>query len=248
MIRFRKYLPLVAVLIAAATLSATPARADFELRTSTDGGTTFTAYFSNDGGAHWFSGMGGTGTNFGTSVSVDSLAISATATNFLSPSKSTMDIHVSGTQAAKTYNILVEASQVSIPTAPPPQTLNWKFTSSSDLAGLTETAAGFVDGGNAFFGGSLKGPAASPLLATTGTLVAPAQGSTSFSTTGSYSWTEQYVLTGSGTLGNQISSDDNQNINNAPAPAGLVLALAGMPVLGLGKWLRRRRPTAAVVA
>jgi len=58
-----------------------------------------------------------------------------------------------------------------------------------------------------------------------------------------YSLTLKVTINNNGSAG--ISSGDAE-LNPAPAPAGLVLALTGLPVLGIGAWLRRRRvPTAA---
>lgn len=44
-----------------------------------------------------------------------------------------------------------------------------------------------------------------------------------------------------------LQRDDRAGPNPVPAPAGLILALTGMPALGLGAWLRRRRAAAAAV-
>ena len=58
-----------------------------------------------------------------------------------------------------------------------------------------------------------------------------------------YSLTIGVTLNNDGSKG--ISSGDTE-LTAAPAPAALVLALTGMPVLGVGAWLRRRRiPVAA---
>jgi hypothetical protein len=43
---------------------------------------------------------------------------------------------------------------------------------------------------------------------------------------------------GSGQTSANVSAS---TVATAPAPAGLVLALTGVPVLGIGSWLRRRR-------
>jgi len=64
-----------------------------------------------------------------------------------------------------------------------------------------------------------------------------AETTNTFNKTGSYSLYE--VVTITFTKGGSVSFDGNTATN--PAPAGLVLALAGMPVFGLGAFLRRRR-------
>ena len=230
---FRNYPPLVAVLAVVAILGA-PAlsRADFELRVSTNGGSSFTTYFSTDGGNNFYTGANNTGTDKGSSVTVSGLAISAGATSFVGIAKSTLDLSVHGTQDSVAYNILVQTSITNVPTGSAPENLSWKFTSSSDLAGLTETGRTWVDQNNAIFGQG-------NIVADSGDLSAPAIGSQVFSATPPYSFTSQYSLVGNGTQGNNVSADNNDKVT-APAPAGLLLALTGMPVLGFGAWLRRR--------
>ena len=232
MIRFRNILPLVA---AALVGVASQARADFQLRVSTDGGSNFSTYYSTDGGNSWYTGPGNTGTNEGNSVHADNLTIKATATDFLSTPLSTMNLTVDGTQANQQYNLLVQSSVTSVPTIPAPQTLKWTFNdSSSSLAGLTETARGWVDQSNTIFG-------TTTIVADTGTLTAPATGSTPFTAVPGYSWTEQFKLVGQGNTGEQLSAGNSESIRGAPAPAGLLLTLTGVPVLGLAAWIRRRR-------
>jgi len=66
---------------------------------------------------------------------------------------------------------------------------------------------------------------------------------TQFTNTGSYSiYTVVTVNFEAG--GGSVSF--NQITGTTPAPAGLILALAGMPTLGLGVWLRRRRVSTPV--
>ncbi len=240
MFRFRRFVAIAVALVGVALLGMpTQAHADFELRVSTDGGSSYTYYNSTDGGKTWYTGTSG-GTLVGSSVNADNFSIGARSTDSLGKAKSTMDLTVSGTDTSQTYSLIVQASVTDVPTGPPPQALSWKFTSSSDLAGMTETAQGWVDAGNkAFSNGSI--------LANTGTLTAPSSGITAFSDANPYSWTEQYMLTGTANDGggDQISGDNNEKIT-APAPSGLLLGFVGMPTLGLGALIRRRRTKAMV--
>jgi hypothetical protein len=58
-----------------------------------------------------------------------------------------------------------------------------------------------------------------------------------FSKTGTYSIYQVVTVTFTGAG----SVSFNDTVGTAPAPAGLVLALTGLPALGVGNWLRRRR-------
>jgi hypothetical protein len=57
-----------------------------------------------------------------------------------------------------------------------------------------------------------------------------------------YSLTQRVVVYAN--AGSAVASGD-ATLNAAPAPAGLVLALVGMPVIGLGAYIRRRRAVQA---
>ena len=64
------------------------------------------------------------------------------------------------------------------------------------------------------------------------------------STNSPYSLTSVANLTLSGN--GVVNYSDHVNVTyTAPAPAGLVLALAGLPVFGLGAYIRRRRAVTA---
>jgi hypothetical protein len=77
-------------------------------------------------------------------------------------------------------------------------------------------------------------------------LSGPAQGT---ALTSAYSWTRganfflggelNYTFTGG--AGTFMSTQASTSAAVAPAPAALILALTGVPVVGLGAWLRRRR-------
>jgi hypothetical protein len=229
----RKAVFMGGLLIGACFLAAPPpAHASFMLEVSTTGGApgSFTTYTSNDGGNSW---LNSSNVNVGGSVSVAALTIKALSTDFLSGFFSSLDLTVSGAQANQSYNLVVRATITDVPTSPSPQSLSWNYTSSSSLSGLTEHAQGWIDQSNTPFG-------TSNLRAATGSLTAPSSGSTLFSATPPYSWTEEYTLTGTGVAGHQISADNNETITT-PLPSGLVMALTGVPVLGFGAWRRGRR-------
>lgn len=60
-----------------------------------------------------------------------------------------------------------------------------------------------------------------------------------FIRSGNYSLTSEVNLTLSG--GAKINYSDHINVTPTPAPAGIVLALTGLPLLGLGLLIRRRK-------
>jgi len=73
----------------------------------------------------------------------------------------------------------------------------------------------------------------------------PYAGVNVLSVTGAAPYSLTQVVIVHGGAGSASASGD-ATLNAVPAPPGLLLALTGMPVLGLGAWLRRRRSTTAV--
>jgi len=58
---------------------------------------------------------------------------------------------------------------------------------------------------------------------------------------GTYTLGQRLTLTGLNTGASSINYTGNSSVNAVPAPAGIVLALSGLPFLGLGTWVRRRK-------
>jgi hypothetical protein len=195
---------------------APPAWADFELRYSTNGGATFTTI---------------TGT-VGTPIvaTVDGLNVIASTTSSISTGLSTIDLNVNGT--ATSPNIVVQATMTSVTTAPPPQVLTFAYTGSliGAVTGVTFTMQTWVDNANADFG--------IPGTFSPGAKNVPSSGSATFNGVVPYSVTVGTNLSYTGLA--TISSDNNDAITPAPAPAGLLLLVSGAPALALA-WLRRRK-------
>jgi len=120
---------------------------------------------------------------------------------------------------------------------------------------ISATYQGFLDNTNTLFGQPAAGstpiqsasvtlntPGTAPLVFTPGTAgnnTVP--GGTPFSLTDVLSFT--FALdAGSGQATANVSAS---TVASVPAPAGVVLALAGLPCLGIGTWLKRRRQTVA---
>jgi len=218
------FLPLVA---AALIATASSAEATFQLRYSTTGiGGPFTTVTDNGAGDL------DTVTPNKIVVNIGGVSIGATSTSSISPTLTTLDLAVSGITGAST-NIAVQASIDGITTAPPPQVLTYKYTSSTLPVGATEQMRTFIDKNNVLFGSG-------NLAADTGVLSIPQNNTLGFSAGTPYSMTAQVTMSGSGTF--SLSLDNNNAITPSavPAPAGLVLALVAMPFLAVGVWLRRR--------
>jgi hypothetical protein len=236
-IRTRRLFLLALVLaVTASLLAPVQARADFELYVSTNGTlTSGTMYYSTDGGNTFWTGANNTGTDVGHSIQVDGFSIFASSSSSIATSISSLDVSIQGNQTAgQSYNFLVAASLTGITTAPPPQNLNYAYTTSTSPT-LTQTDVTYVDSLNRVFGGANLGN--TPIVNTG----IPAAGNVSFSVNPLYSLAEVVSVSGTGSLGGIVSIDARDTITPTPAPAGLVLLLTSSPVLALGAWIRRKR-------
>jgi len=247
MIRSCRFLTLSAVLIGAVSLGApSVAQADFQLRYSLDGGTTFTTIMDNVGVPN-VSGDQNLALNAIDTLNFAGMSIHGSSTTNGNTGLTTMDLQVNGNATPGTYNILVQATLTNINTAPPPQAFNFAFTGTLQppTAGLAFAMQTWVNQNNALFGTTGD-------LANTGSHAPNFNGSSSMSGTVPYSMTEQITITGTTATTPAITTDNNAsivagpNVSTTPAPAGVVLAMAGLPVLGLGLWLRRRLSPLAV--
>jgi len=79
------------------------------------------------------------------------------------------------------------------------------------------------------------------IVANTGSLTPPAAGEITFTAGVPYSMTAEIRVTGTAVSNVSLSLDNNNMITPTPAPGGVSLALAGLPALAFGVWLRRRR-------
>jgi hypothetical protein len=122
---------------------------------------------------------------------------------------------------------------------------------STGSATVSATYQGFLDNTNTAFGqpvagstpiqnasASAAGSTTTPLVFTPGTSGNNnVPGGTPFSITDVLEFTFD-VTPSSGQVSANVSAS---TVASVPAPAGLVLALTGIPVLGIGSWLRRRQ-------
>lgn len=258
MFRLRKSMILMAVLTGIATVGlATPARADFQLWANLNGaGPVELAHEAANPPAGILPQLSGSVTTMSGSVIV--ITASGTGNAIQTPAMSTLDLGIEGSAlSGQITSLYVWTTINNIPTLPPPQSLGWTVTTSSNTGGLVESAQIWVStnnltsaGINNTIGSTATTPPSSAAFVAgvnTGPLTAPASNSVGFSASSVYSETILYSLTGTQTSIASLSFDTNTQITAAPVPAGLVLALAGMPVLCVGAWFRRRQSLAAAM-
>lgn len=228
----RKFLLLGAVLMGIAMAGlAPPARANFALRYSTDGGGT------------WTTGVVNMPVLF---VGGGTIAVTSTSNG---PLGSSLDLLVSGVQVAN-GDLRIQASLDGLLTMPPPETLTYHYTGGNLIVNNgqnpsmtinTFTGETWIDQSNQLFGGATGGPAGAIVIADTLAQSIPAgPTSTGFSGSSPYSiTTELHLNLTVSNASDSLSADLNNTISAAPAPAGVVLVASSVPFLGL-VWRRRR--------
>jgi hypothetical protein len=239
MFRFRKSLALAAVLVAAAILGApTPAEAAFAVRITTTAGSQTI----NDGGVGDLDGKLNNSITVSYGDSAYNLIGTISFTN--SPgslTKAILDVGYNVNTFGTTGGLAtLEASATgfSQPSGNP-LLLTSSINGNGDGTG-TLTVQQYADPTNTLFG--------------TGPNTPGPQGPFDISADGGYGSTAQVlfnkgagdyaitdVLTFDLSPDSNTSGDSQSIVTNTPAPAGLVLVLTGIPALGLGTWLRRRR-------
>jgi len=259
MIRFQKYLPLIA-LLATAFLLGTPtkARAGYSVRVYDDGvlqgginvftagnqlvffGTTTHFSISNGSGLSNNPGtQGGSNlslsnneqisTTFGSTGGQHTIRIELSQDNWLAPTGTPLNLSSSaGGSTGYVTGTNLSATQT-----------------------ISASYQGFLDNTNALFG--QPGVGATPIQNASSTqnsagssplVFAPpvssnglVPGGTPFSITDVLTFNFK-MDAGSGQATANVSGS---TVASVPAPAGIVLALTGLPFLGIGAWLRRRR-------
>jgi len=120
--------------------------------------------------------------------------------------------------------------------------------------GVSSAFQAFLDNTNTLFG--QPGPGATPLQTASASLTTPGTAplvySPAVAANPNVPGGTPFALTSNLFFDVTLSPNSGQDSFNSsfsvtavvPAPAGLVLALTGLPVLGIGGWIRRRRQTA----
>jgi hypothetical protein len=242
---FPLFLSLVAVLVGASIFGVpSQACAQFQLIiSSADAGaiTTITDNQSGDTnnseGVIQFSGQ--VGPNFSIVVTASTMTALGSATNPI------IDLTFAITKLTGTADTLtLRAGDFNFgpPTTPSGNmVLPMSVTSGTLTSGVTVTNFATLDNQNNSNNRGVTSQSATSTFTTTsfsGTSTLPFSGSSNF--TGDYALAEVITSTGSASGDARLGALPPAP---TPAPAGLVLALTAMPILGLGRWLRRRQRT-----
>jgi len=219
------------------TPSAKAAFLNYQIRYSTDGITWSTGV--SDGDALDTNSTAGV-----IAITANGFKITASTTGDTTTSISALDISVRSIGLGPTAGgtLFVQASADGLLTSPPPLVLTDKFTDSTQLPNSNVLAQTFVSSNSPGLFNTATGIVlnTNPLgVSQTVTNVFALNVSPQYAITDQVSFTYQ-----ANPLGVTLGLDLTTRIVSAPAPAGLVLALTGLPVLGLGRWLRRSRARA----
>jgi hypothetical protein len=234
-------LAILLLLIVAATLRASPARADFELflqESGVNGGKITSVASATDFTFLFYSGtygdfktqlFGGASDN---TTSVSDLLQSTTSVRNLSTSTKTLHLWISQTNYTLPFGSLLSVeSSLGGSTSKGTLTLADLFQVWADennnilgTSGFTNGLQSAVKNGSSFDTGSAFG--------------------TFSNANGKYSVTAEVNITMSG--GGQSNFSDQVDISPVlapsavPAPSSVLLTISGLPVLGIGFWFRRR--------
>lgn len=248
----------IAVLAAAATLigADSPAQGAFKLRISTDGGATFATTIQDNVGADTNLAPGFIGATFALpgGGSVDFRVSSNRLLGLPTGRLSQTELAFAGSafnSGGAVFVIDVTDTDYTGPGGPLAS-----LTSETSATGLSTPGGGgsqatvifqsWVNDPNTEFGmGTFTGGPQGPFVNTNfGGPNAPDTVSISGPLAAPYSITSRFIVSNvniptGGSL--QLTGTAQvTEVNAVPAPAGLVLALAGMPVFGLGAYIRRR--------
>ena len=258
MSRSKRLVLLAAVLVGAALLGmATRAQANFIIRATdvTSGGAvnasvTDTGLSAADGsGALVFNHTVG---NFSITLVTD---IAITGPGFTSVSE-TLNITYNGPTAASSDKLIVEilGNMFTNPDSPALSSItsNGSPSTSGLLASSTVMTSGVISGNvvalgaaGTTLGGQMGMTTATGTMGSASSVLTPnpVTGAT-FNIFNPFSFYQTYTLSGFSNSGQAGSFSAGSTVSAVPAPAGLVMVLTGLTVLGVGGW-RRRRATRA---
>ncbi len=245
MIRLRNFLPIVVVLVGAAILGTpSKAHATFEVVLSETGFTSLTIVDNMTGDGNSAVGtISITNLTFGNFLVTVQTSVSNAAQGVL-PATVTTTVTVFNNDAGVTHtlDILTSDSGFTTPGGGTKVAMKSTLADTSPIQDPTDTFLSTI--------GSTSG---TMLTSTT----SPSSASVVDSETAPPSpYTLENMLTltnvgaalsnGQGNANSEIQAVGTTSVSAVPAPAGLVLLLTGLPLLGLGGLLSRRRKTAAI--
>jgi hypothetical protein len=254
--RGRHYMPLVALLVGAAILAApAQARAAYNVEVFDDGVLQSGISVFVSGNSLVF---------FGATTHFDITNGSASSNNpgnqnganlGMTGNAQVMSLFGAG-GGTHTLSIIVSQTNWTAPTGNPLEVSSsggGSLAATGATASATSTYQGFLDNTNTLYGTPAAGGTplqtaststppglTNPLVYSPAVAVNPNApgGTASFSLTDDLFFKVTVGAGGGTNFGASFTTDVTQIV---PAPAGLVLALTGLPVLGVGTWLRRRR-------
>lgn len=239
MFRFRNILPLALAVLSGIAILGAPAsaRADFNIYLQEDGGAITLVGSGADFTAASFTGTFG---DFKVSIFGATSDNGASLSDLLSSTTSVENL------SGSTHTLSLYASQTNY-TLPTTTKLNVESglggSISTGTVGLTGIFQAYADANNNLlgFGDFTNGPQNANL---NGSTFDTGSATGVFNRdAGPYSLTSVANLTLSGH--GKVNYSDHINVTAVPVPAGLVLVLSAMPVLGIGTWLRRRKAVEA---
>jgi hypothetical protein len=242
MIRFRRFLPLAAALVTAVSLGM-PARAQaaFTLTLHETGFTDVVVTDNNilsgdvnpaPGQITYIFGFGdfSTNINIGTSNSTPPTTPAMLTINNVEATS-----HVAGA----TLTVTLEDTGFKAPGAGPVTVTSQLSNTQTPLASATVTYQTFINA-TGFTKITETSTSGNVVIADPGTVPGP------YTLKSVTTITVNPFLVGSASV--QTTGSSVVDVAAVPAPAGVVLALAGTPILGFGCWLRRRRQVVTQLA
>lgn len=247
MIRFRSFL-LTAIVAVGAIIFALPtqAQAAFKIRISEDGGATYVANVQDNMAGDMAVAAGAISFFYMDAAVTFSVTVGQSKPLFgNNPYVAAMDISIVGTfNGGGTITVDITDTDFAPPGSP--AGLGYLTAKIGSSAPGGTTMIGYLNGDDPGIAGPQGNKEFGGIDPTNGTLIttplATAPG-TLITTTNDIAYAPYSLsarTTFSGTAGSGFSLDNTLTFT-LPVPAGLVLALSGTPVLGLGAWLRRRR-------
>jgi len=265
--RLRKILFVAALVVGAAFLAPTQARAAFEILVYVNGvQQTVTGALANtatngSSATDFYIVNGSVGGAFSINITSLDSNYPGTPTSANEANTTTGSITTTGTVAAgTTVSIVISESGWMAPSTAPlllSSSAGGSLTSAGSAYSLTATNQGFLDVSSTLPGlnpagtstvlatanGSAGAGGTAPLIYNPSPSTVLAPGGVPFVMTEVFTYT--FPTAQSVTVGDSIVVSGTVGVTAVPVPAGFVLALTGLPALGVGAWFRRRRQAVA---